>query len=714
MEDMDDNVSLTGFEPLFIKEEDADPDRNLMEQSERNKAQSGFSLMKTQLNQSAMMKPYLQEMDELLRSCEELTGLHFSSNFSTSYDETNLTTTTKCHDKDKVTVESYQETHTSPHAYLSTSYIDTEMDGAGAEDQPAQGQTQDLDRIINRCGVTRDITRQKGMPLTSVGNKLSDSMVEYEGQLVGMLAMLESCMEETGMDFEPQDWATDTSQEYVHISTNANLRRGTTLVPIREERLTKLDSHMLELESCAGPYDRGDEVSEEIRHDMTASSGPNESQRRPVLRFDNTGDFLMETLQGNSETVQEAPDGQFRFSGPQNYPVNCEETTAGCMSTIEGTYTMGEMAGTEVNCESSAEDTQEHRMDSINVGSGMNELHALGSQMEEYIQEVQELVKRRKELLAEVLKLRGDKSSEEEEVSIEEETEEQIGHKVTELMKVLKKEEEGRRQERKKEIQCLKNERTEEEKRIWKVNLERQELHGELRKLKRRLFTIARDCALNQLALNTQHREVELLKREEEKMKSLEHQLTEERTKLKAAQQQQLLDLQAEIHAQSSNQPLNTTDEMTQCKRHSCGDIQQYLQGGLKALEDRYEPILLGLLKRREVTAEALMKAKEQAQELKTQLRPLKEEIQKLNLQRTCLEEKIKLLYMQRREDVGQYKEKVCTLEECSRELAHELRIQKRKTQEIEELRDSLTKRLLLYRAVTKDHKCDDEQKNSD
>lgn len=66
--------------------------------------------------------------------------------------------------------------------------------------------------------------------------------------------------------------------------------------------------------------------------------------------------------------------------------------------------------------------------------------------------------------------------------------------------------------------------------------------------------------------------------------------------------------------------------------------------------------MLIALLKRREVTAGALVKAKEQAQELRAQLRPLKEEIQKLKLQRACLEEKLKLIHIQRRDDVGQYK----------------------------------------------------------
>ncbi|TMS18044.1 hypothetical protein E3U43_010370 [Larimichthys crocea] len=71
------------------------------------------------------------------------------------------------------------------------------------------------------------------------------------------------------------------------------------------------------------------------------------------------------------------------------------------------------------------------------------------------------------------------------------------------------------------------------------------------------------------------------------------------------------MNLQAELQTQSSSQTSNTQDELTRFKRSSCGDIQQYLQGGLKALEDRYEPILLALLKRREVTSGALVKAKE-------------------------------------------------------------------------------------------------------
>ncbi|XP_042362167.1 syncoilin [Plectropomus leopardus] len=694
-----DNTSSTGFEPLFIKEEDVDPDRTLMEQRERNTAQSGLTFTATQLNQSALMRPYLQEMDELLKSCEELTGIHFGSHFSEKYNETSVTESTQSNSQQEDTMESNEE-NVSSETYLTTSYIDTHIDGAGAEDQSAQGRSQGVGTIINRCGVTTEASCQKDMPLTSAGNKLSESMVQYEGQLLGMLAMLESCMEESGMDFEPQGWPTDASQEYVHISKNPHLSRGTTLVPIQQGRPIKLETQPMQLDSWADQHGAGDQVSQESRNEETAVG------------------FSMETLEWQD---QEVSSPQLTFSGPsvpldinKNDPMYCEMTKTECLSTNESTYVKEDITAIEVDTELPAEEIQELKMDNIDLGSGMNELLALGCQMEECIAEVQLLQMRRKELLTEVLELRGNKNREEAEETSEEEeeTEVQIDSKVAELMRALKREEEERRHERKKEIQSLREERAEEERMLWKVNLERQGLYEELRKLKRRLFGMARECAHNQAALNTQHREVELLKREEEKLQSLVLHLTEEGSQLRAAQRQQLSDLQAELQAQSCSQKPNTQDELSQCRRHSCGDIQQYLQGGLKALEDRYEPMLLTLLKRREATAGALVKAKEQAQELRAQLRPLKEELQKLNLQRACLEEKLKLIHMQRREDIAQYKETVYFLEDNSRELKTELKIQKRKTKEMEELRDGLTKQLLLFRAAIKDHnKCDDEEK---
>ncbi|XP_068587351.1 uncharacterized protein [Cebidichthys violaceus] len=687
----DDSVS-SGFEPLFIEEEDGDPDRTLA-------ARSGLTFKGTQLNQSALIKPYLQEMDELLKSCEELIGVPFGSRFSASHNETSSTESTRSHSKEEGPSESCGETSVSPRAYLSTSYMDTHMDGAESEDQPTQGQSQILGTIGSGRGGTAVASRQKEMPLTSAGTQLSDTMVEYEGQLLGMLAMLESSMEESGMDYEPQGCAPDASQEYVHISKYPRLNRGATLVPVERGSPMTLETQQMQLESWAGQHAGGEDASRESRHEETVGSGTNGGLQNP---------FSMTTLEWQDRGVL---DPLFGFSGPsidstENDPMCFEATKTGYFSTKEEARMKGDVAGIEVD------DADELKMDTIDLESGMNDLGALGCQMEECIEEVQRLERRRKELLTEVLELRGTKDGGESAGSNGEE-EERIDSKVVEVLNAFKREEEGRREERKKEIQGLREERAEEERMLWKVNLERQGLHEELRRLKRRLFAVARDCAHNQAALNTQHREVELLRREEEKLQSLVLQLTEEGSRLRAAQQQQLFDLQAALQAQTSSQTSSTQDELTECRRHSCGDVQQYLQGGLKALEDRYEPILLTLLKRREATAGALLKAKEQARELKAQLTPLKEEIQRLNLQRACLEEKLKLIHFQRREDVGQYKETVSRLEDSSRELKTELKIQKRKTKEIEELRDSLNKQLLLYRAAIEEHNKSDEEEET-
>lgn len=135
----------------------------------------------------------------------------------------------------------------------------------------------------------------------------------------------------------------------------------------------------------------------------------------------------------------------------------------------------------------------------------------------------------------------------------------------------------------------------------------------------------------------------------------------------------------------------------------------------------------MALLKRREATAGALVKTKQQAQELRAQLRPLREEVHQLELKRACLDEKLQLIALRRREHVGRYKvtleskaafkvaidkdglrcgvplfqEEVFHLEEHSRELKTELEVQKRKNKEMEELRESLTKQLLLHRYPT-------------
>lgn len=64
-------------------------------------------------------------------------------------------------------------------------------------------------------------------------------------------------------------------------------------------------------------------------------------------------------------------------------------------------------------------------------------------------------------------------------------------------------------------------------------------------------------------------------------------QLTEETCQLRSDQQEQVLELEAELQRRSSGQTSNPQEDLTECRRNSCEDVQQYVQGGLKALEDR-------------------------------------------------------------------------------------------------------------------------------
>lgn len=380
---------------------------------------------------------------------------------------------------------------------------------------------------------------------------------------------------------------------------------------------------------------------------------------------------------------------------------DCGDTHArGSMSTVCDEDTEGHVSGVSVG-ETEAHNMWDQQLETglgrVEMRGSLQELEVLGTVLEGCIEEVEKLEKRRNELMGELQALREEKTGTEEG---------REGGQAAQLSQVLNIEADGRREARMREWQSLRAERSEEERRLSSVRLERQGLQEEMRRLKRRLFSVARECAHNQVILATQQRDVAQLNKEQMELDALIIKLTEEVSQLRSSHQSQLSTLQSQL--QTHSQTPNPIEEMTQSKRNSCGDIQQYLQGGLKALEERYEPMLLALLKRRDGTSEALVKARQQAQELRARRGPLREEGQRLGLQRACLEERLKLMETHRREDVEQYKETVDRLEETSREQKMELQIQKRKTKKMEELRDRLTKEFNLYRGIVEDHNKND------
>lgn len=269
----------------------------------------------------------------------------------------------------------------------------------------------------------------------------------------------------------------------------------------------------------------------------------------------------------------------------------------------------------------------------------------------------------------------------------------QLEHRRDELVQELLELEEPMAQE----LKMVRETLGKEQALLSKVRLERQSLQEETQKTKRRLFRAARDCAQRHLELELQQKEVEQLNQAQEELKTLADNLSEEICKIHSDHQSYLQELQKQQNVTSESSKRKTRSYVSQGRRASC-DLQQYLQGGIKALELFYEPRLMSLLKRREVAVEALGKAKEQCLELKAQLGPLREEKQMLKLQKTCLEERIGLMERQRVENVEQYRETVDILEETIREIKTELKIQTKKREELEMLKNSLAKELLLYR----------------
>ena len=151
----------------------------------------------------------------------------------------------------------------------------------------------------------------------------------------------------------------------------------------------------------------------------------------------------------------------------------------------------------------------------------MEELATVGCQMEKFIEEVESLERLRAALLEETLALRrkGEEQGDVEGITTDreerDEPEETIDRKAEALLEELKKEEEKRREEGQRDVLALREQRAEVERSVWKMNLERQALQAEAWRLKRKLFTEARNCAHILAALTNQQRGVERFKNEE-------------------------------------------------------------------------------------------------------------------------------------------------------------------------------------------------------
>ncbi|XP_010871451.2 uncharacterized protein sync isoform X2 [Esox lucius] len=628
---------------------------------------------------SGWVQTPLMEMDELLKSCGEMTGMSFSSHLSTRYTDTDLSRSAPNQNQSDMEKMNAMIGSCRKDILPSiTSYTDTHLDASRVQ---CQSHLKEIDTILDQGGATGPSAQPQLPPLTSAGCQLSGTMAEYQTELMGMLSMLEKCMDEAGMNFGPLEWT------YPSLPKGFGHPNVDELIKQKHAEGEIGDSLGMANHSTSQRVHQQNIVGEFGEHAESAMSEGLESEFCVDLQPPSYQSISTE------EQMDGSGDSGQRHRG---------ENVLGLSVRDPGEHGLGQSVKDpgEHGSGGSAEDPdacsmegiqQETGMREVELTGSMQELEALGSDLEGYIEQVGRLEKRRDELMEELQALREEKIGTDE--GDEREQEVQLRHTVN-------IDADRRREARMREWQSLRAERSEEEVKLFRVYLERQGLQEETRRLKRRLFSVTRECTQNQVLLATQQRGVAQLNKEKVELDALTIQLTEEASQLRSNHQNHLSTLHAQFQAHTSSQTPLPMEEITQSKRNSCGDIQQYLQSGLKSLEEWYEPMLLALLKRREGTSEALGRARQQAQELRGRLKPLREEEQKLGLQRACLEERMKLIEAQRREDIETYKETVDQLEETSREQRMEVQFQKRTNKEMEELTASLTEEVNLYRSI--------------
>uniref|UniRef100_A0A8C7HKL7 Uncharacterized LOC109884259 n=1 Tax=Oncorhynchus kisutch TaxID=8019 RepID=A0A8C7HKL7_ONCKI len=501
---------------------------------------SGLGQNKPHLSGLGQIQPHLREMDDLLKSCEDMTGVSIASCLSTMYTDTHLSGPAQNQNQSDIQKMvammgscGGNECHTGGSILT---YTDTHVEESR---NLCQSHLKEVESILDQSGATGAAVQPQLPPLTAAGTQLSGTMAEYQTELMAMLAMLENCMEEAGITFDPLEW-TYPSLPKGYGQPNPNMKKVTQ------------DRHM----------ERG-----------VATQGHKES----------VGCVDMKPYLGSTFGQFEPPSYQAISTERHSDELgDCGDThTRGSMSTVVcDEDTEGHISGVSVG------DTEAHiiwgqqletGLGGVEMRGSVQELEVLGTALEGCIEEVEKLEKRRNELMGELQALREEKTGTEEGSE---------GGQAAQLSQVLNIEADGRREARMREWQSLRAERSEEERRLSSVRLERQGLQEEMRRLKRRLFSVARECAHTQVTLATQQREVALLKKEQLELDAVIIKLTEEVSQLRSTHQSQLSTLQSQL--QTHSQTPNPIEEMTQSKRNSCGELQQYLQGGLKALEERY------------------------------------------------------------------------------------------------------------------------------
>ncbi|KAL7876820.1 hypothetical protein SRHO_G00034630 [Serrasalmus rhombeus] len=244
------------------------------------------------------------------------------------------------------------------------------------------------------------------------------------------------------------------------------------------------------------------------------------------------------------------------------------------------------------------------------------------------------------------------------------------------------------------QLQDLRLQLTHARSRLSHAELHTRTLQEEVKRVKRKLFTVMRDCIQSQITLSAQKYEVEQFTFIQEELQDEVLQRLQELTQLRENQQSRLATLREQLQGQ--HRPRATSD-LSHCRRASA-DLSRYTRASMKSLEEWYEPRLLAMLRRKQATEDTLRRSRELGQDLKKRLEPLREESRKIELERERLQQRIELMEEEKRERVAQHRETVSSLEERVRELQTEIQIQINTNRQLTEINHCLTAQSQVYR----------------
>ncbi|KAL7889169.1 hypothetical protein AOLI_G00014270 [Acnodon oligacanthus] len=244
------------------------------------------------------------------------------------------------------------------------------------------------------------------------------------------------------------------------------------------------------------------------------------------------------------------------------------------------------------------------------------------------------------------------------------------------------------------QLQDLRLQLTHVRSRLSHAELHKHTLQEEVMRVKRKLFTVMRDCIQNQITLAAQKYEVEQFTFTQEELQDEVLQRLQELTQLREDQQSRLTTLRERLQGQ--HRPRAASD-LSHCRRASA-DLSRYTRASMKSLEEWYEPRLLALLRRKQVSEGTLRKSRELGQDLKKRLEPLREESRRMELESERLRQRISLMEEEKRERVAQHRETVSSLEERVRELQTEIQIQINTNRQLTEVNHCLTAQSQVYR----------------